>query len=40
MIFLKGSFAINNIYLYNRKAFIKKNTVFNKIIPDSMVTLY
>ena len=40
MIFLTGSFAINNIYLYDSKAFIKKNVVFNKIVPDFMDTLY
>ena len=40
MIFLTRNFAINNIYLYDRKAFIKKNTVFNKIVPDFMDTLY
>ena len=36
MIFLTRNFAINNIYLYDRKAFIKKNTVFNKIVLDFM----
>ena len=40
MIFLTRNFEINNIYLYDRKAFIKKNTVFNKIVPDFMDTLY
>ena len=38
MIFLTRNFAINNIYLYDRKTFIKKNTVFNKIVPDFMDT--
>ena len=40
MIFLLRNFAINNIYLCDRKAFIKKTTVFNKIVPDFMDTLY
>ena len=40
MIFLTSNFAINNIYLYDGKVFIKKNTVFNKIVPDFMDTLY
>ena len=40
MIILTCNFAISNIYLYDRKAFIKKNTVINKIVPDFMDTLY
>ena len=41
MIFLTRNFAINNIYLYDRKRrILKKNTVFNKIVPDFMDTLY
>ena len=40
MILLTCNFAINNIYLYDRKALIKKNTVFNKIVTDFMDTLY
>ena len=38
MIFLTHNFAINNIYLHDRKAFITKNTVFNNIITDFMDT--
>ena len=40
MIFLTRNFTVNNIYLYNRKAFIKKDTVFKKIVPDFIDTLY
>ena len=40
MIFLTRNFAINNIYLYDRKAFIKNNTVYNKIVSNFMDTVY
>ena len=40
MFFVKLSFAINDIYLYNDQALIKKMIVFNKIVPDFMDTIY
>ena len=39
MIFLTRNFTINNIYLYDRKVFIKKKYRFNKIVPDFLDTL-
>ena len=40
MIFLTRNFAINNIYLYMIEKHLLKKTVFNKIVPDFMDTLY
>ena len=40
IIFLMHNFAINIIYQYDRRSFIKKTTVINKIVPDFMDTLY
>ena len=34
------NFAINNIYLYDRIAQIKKNTLFSKRVFDFLSTLY
>ena len=39
-LLLKHNFALNNLNLYDRIAFIKRNVAFNKIVHYFIDTLY